>query len=142
MTYDDLAAIGVLLAVLGSTIAIVGPWLSRRNARAKQRLDLLEESLQHPQLDPETRNQILSVLTKEHDAKFGLLANGALWRRMIFGGGWLVFVVCSGMAVLSWSGMVHRQIANGALAGALVGLAVSSLPFAMREMSSRQVAKQ
>lgn len=142
MNYDELAAFGVLLVVLGSTVAIAGPWLRRRDARAKQRLDLLEESLQHSQLDPGTRNQILSVLAKEHEAKLGFLANRAFWQRMIFGGGWLMFVVCSGMAILSWSGMVHRQIANGALAGALVGLAVSSLPFAMREMSSRQVAKQ
>ncbi|MFT4515079.1 MAG: hypothetical protein ACI89X_001213 [Planctomycetota bacterium] len=142
LSVEDMFAVGFLIAAAGVVIAIFVPWLKRRDARAKQRLDLLGESLESPQLDPGTRNQILSVLAKEHEAKLGFLSNRAFWQRMFFGGGWLMFIVCSGMAALSWSGVVDHKVASEALVGALTGLAVASLPFAMREMTTRQVAKQ
>ncbi len=139
MRPDDFAAIAVLFVVLACTVAIAAPWLSRRNARVKQRLDLLQQALEHPQLDAQTRRQILTVLANEHQSrKLGALLRGAFWQRLVFGGAWLMFVFCGGMALLSWSGIVPRHIGSEALVFSLMGLAVASLPFAMRELSTRQ----
>ena len=137
MRTDDLAAIGLMIAAIGATIAILVPWLRRRDARAKQRLDLLGESLKNPQLNAHTRSQILSVLAKEHESsRLHFLKNTAFWQRLMFGGGWLAFVFCGGMALLAWTDLVPRQIANEALVYSLMGLAAMSLPLAMRELAA------
>ena len=139
MRPDDFAAIAVLFVVLACTVAIAAPWLSRRNARVKQRLDLLQQALEHPQLDAQTRRQILAVLANEHQSsKLGALLSGVFWQRLVFGGAWLMFVFCGCVAFFSWSGIVPQHIGSEALVFSLMGLAVASLPFAMRELSSRQ----
>jgi hypothetical protein len=135
-TIADLAAIGLMIAAMGTTIAILVSWLRRRDARAKQRLDLLDKSLENPQLDAQTRNLILSVLANEHESsRLHFLKNTAFWQRLVFAGGWLAFVFCGGMALLSWSGVVYLRIADEALVYSLMGLAVMSLPIAMRELA-------
>lgn len=131
------------IAVIAITLGIIVPWLSRRDARVKQRLDLLGESLKNPQLEAQVSRQILLVLAKEHQSsRLHFLKSPVFWQRLVFGGGWLMFVFCGGMAALSWGGLVDHGIAREALVYALLGLAVASLPFAMREISSRQAAKQ
>ena len=101
MRSDDIAVVGVLMAVFGSTLALVGPFLKRRAARQKQRLDILEESLKHPNLDAQTRDEILRVLTREHEAPgLSFLGKSAFWQKLVFGGGWLAFVFCGGMGRL------------------------------------------
>lgn len=79
-TYAGLAAISLVIAAVGIIIAIIVPWLIRRDALLKQRLDLLGESLKNPQLDAQTRSQILSVLAKEHEpGRRHFLKNPAFW---------------------------------------------------------------
>lgn len=139
MRSDDIAAIGVLVVVLSSTVALVGPWLKRRSRLQQQRLDILQESLQHPTLDAETRRQILRVVAREHEASaLSFLGRASFWQKLVFGGGWLAFVFCGGMALLSWSGLIRRHIADEAVVCSLVGLAIASVPIAMRELTARR----
>lgn len=137
VTFDDFATIGLVIAALGIIIAIVVPWSIRRDARAKQRLDLLGESLKNPQLDAQTRSQILSVLAKEHESgRLHFLKNPVFWQRLVFGGGWLAFVFFGGMALLSWIGVVSHQFLSESMVYSFMGLVMMSLPVAMRELAA------
>lgn len=138
MRTDEIAAVGALLVVTGGLIAIFAPLLARRAARAKQRLDLLQQSLQHPQLDPATRNQILLVLANEHEAnKWRWLTSRSFWQRVIFGGGWLLFVFFGGVAALAMSNFLPKFIMQSAFMLCLLGLALMTLPYGLGELARR-----
>jgi hypothetical protein len=135
VTFDEFATIGLVIAALGIIIAIVVPWLIRRDARARHRLELLGESLKNQQLDAQTRSQILSVLAKEHnEGRLRFLKDPGFWQRCTFGFGWLVFIGSLGVSLLLW--LSDDPDAENGLFFAVGGLAIFSLPIAMRELAA------
>jgi len=135
MRPDDFAAIGVFVVVAVGVVSILG----RRHARVKQRLTMLQQALEHPQLDAQTRSQILAVLSNEHESsKLGFLVSKAFWHRVIFGSAWLLFIFCGGLSVLAWFRIIPQHLAQFPMVLALIGLAVMTLPFSLRELSGRQ----
>lgn len=139
MYWDDIAAFAVFVLLVSAVLAVVLSVVGRRDARVRQRLTLLQQALEHPQLDAATRSQILSVLAKEHDAsKLRFLTSANFWHRIIFGGGWLVFVFFGGIALLAMNNVLPQGMAQLAIVWSLCGFAVLTLPPALRELLRRK----
>jgi hypothetical protein len=139
MSWDEIAAFAVFVLLVGAVLAAVLSVVGRRDARIRQRLTLLQQALEHPQLDAATRSQILSVLAKEHEtSKLQFLKSANFWHRFVFGGGWLVFVFFGGIALLAMSNILPQQTAQLAIAWSLCGFAVLTLPLALRELLRRK----
>ena len=137
MRPDDFAAMIFCVALAGVVVAILVPWLIRRDARARRRLELLGESLKNQQLDAETRSQILSVLAKEHhEGRLRFLLDPGFWQRCTFGFGWLLFIGSLGISLLMW--LSEDSDAEYGLFFAVGGLAILSLPIALRELGLRK----
>jgi len=134
---EEKFAIGMIFTIVGVLAVVLLIWLNHRNAMAKKRLDLLSQSLDHPDLDAATRQKILDVLTKEQGmGLLGWLFNKELWLRLIGGVGWLTFVIAGGLFLLMAAGIIRGQEKEHFLVTALIGLAVVSLPVAVREMAA------
>jgi len=142
--FDDLVVALCILCVLcglvGVVVAVFVPWLKRRDARAKQRLDLLAASIERPEIDAQVRSQVLRTLAMEHES-VGLLhrlMSSSFWVNLTFGLGWLLFVGALGCALLMW--LSDDSDAENALYFAVGGLAILSLPIALRELGLRKAS--
>ena len=142
--FDDLVVALCILCVLcglvGVVVAIFVPWLKRRDARAKQRLDLLAASIERPEIDAQVRSQVLRTLAMEHESVGPLhrLMSSSFWVNLTFGLGWLLFVGALGCALLLL--LSDDSDAYNALFFAVGGLAILSLPIALRELGLRKAS--
>ena len=139
--FDDLVvALCILWGLVGVVVAVFVPWLKRRDARAKQRLDLLAASIERPEIDAQVRSQVLRTLAMEHESSGPLhrLMSSSFWMNLMFGLGWLLFVGALGCALLMW--LSEDSDAEYALFFAVGGLAILSLPIALRELGLRKVS--
>ena len=129
-----LCVLCVVCGLVGVAAAIFVPWLRRRDARAKQRLDLLAASLEGPEVDAQARSQVLLTLTRE--AEMSASARSSFWTRLMFGFGWLLFVFSLGVTLVMW--WANDRESENAFLFALGGLAILSLPIALRELGMRK----
>jgi Flp pilus assembly protein TadB len=122
-------------------------WMSNRSKQERrrdeqQRLAVLQAALDHPQLDAATRQELTRVLVDQHrEAKdrsgrtMQKVARGAYVAML--GAGWLGALVGGGMWALGAAdGMRFGQL-MGAIAVTLTGVAVITLPIALRELMYR-----
>lgn len=138
MGVSDIVNIVAVVAVAGGLIAFTVPFLHRRSARKTQRLTMLQQALEHPQLDASTRNQILAALSKEHRFRpLRFLFRLDFWERVVFAGGWLTFLVFGGVSAGVGLGLVHSRYLDFFLFWTLLGLAMMTLPMAVHEFSRR-----
>lgn len=123
-------------------------WLGARTKPLevrKKRLDVLDKALAHPQLDVDTRNQILRVLVEEQRRE------GATWtqrltrlvplgRMLWYSAGWILFVIGGCMSVLMAIELVPRSELPTCASLTIAGFAMLSLPLALGELMRRQRA--
>ena len=116
----------------------------RRDESDRQRLAVIERSLQDPTIDAATRAEVLRALARDHSSVHGLLWRAltslTFWRVLWFGSGWFLFVI--GGCMLAAEGMdITRGVeAEIVLPMALVGFAMLTLPAALRELTRRSAA--
>jgi hypothetical protein len=143
MQGEAMLVLTLMVFAAGVAIVIFVLWLNRRHARARQRLDLLGEALENPQLDEQTRGLILSVLANEHEAsRLRSLISWAFWQRVVVAGGWFVFAMFGGLSFMSWAGWISKNNNPEALVYSFMGLVVLSMPIAIREFSSARDQKR
>ncbi|MEO6597526.1 MAG: hypothetical protein ABIP94_22510 [Planctomycetota bacterium] len=138
MNVRELALFGLFLGVLTMLVTWVVSWAKRRHQMQKQRLDVLQQALQHSALDAATRAELLRVLVHEHEGAWSLVR---IVRAIWFGGGWTMFIVAGGMLAASAARMVRGVDMNIVLPLALVGFAMVSLPVAWNELKFRRQAQ-
>jgi len=134
----------LLGGVVVSLILLISSFSRHRAARRGQRLTMLQQALEYPQLDPQTRNQILRVLTEEQRGGLRFLFTVAFWERLLFAVGWLMFLLFGGRWIGAQLDVFSRYQMDMCLVFGLLGLALMSLPIAMREFvrGSRNVAAE
>lgn len=136
MNGDEIIAVVAIPCAASFGIAVVIAGLKARQRAAMARLDLLREALRHPTLDEATRSELLRALVQDHDRPpFWLRAE--LWRRLWFGSGWLLLLICGGMWLLGLMGLARGTDDESIAASALLGLAMLSLPLGLRELARR-----
>lgn len=130
-----------VLFLCGCVIALlvlVASFSRHLESRKSQRYAMLQQALSHPQLDAETRNQILRVLAKEHSGGWvRFLFTIAFWERLIFAAGWLMLLLFGGRWAGAQMGFFSYFQMDFMLIMALLGLAMMSLPIAMHEFIRR-----
>lgn len=123
-------------------------WLAARTKPMevrKKRLDVLDKALQHPQLDAETRSQILRVLAEEQRREATtwlqrLTRYAPLGRTLWYSVGWILFVIGGCMSVLVAIEIAPRSMVPTCASMTMVGFAMLSLPLALGELTRRQRA--
>ena len=127
-------AIGVL-AIL--SWVIVEAVKGRHNHEA-QRLDVLEKALARPDLDAETRRELLTTLSRERERRaFAFLRRGSFWRMACFAVGWATVLIFGGIALLTVMGATHAPY-ESTLIPCVFGVALMTLPTAIREFARRE----
>lgn len=135
MRDDEVGALVTVVALVAIGLGyVIG---RRRRSRGSQRLDILQQALQRPDLDPGTRAEILRVLANDQQLVRWLLSP-MFWQRIWFGVGWMTFLVAGGLwlwTVFDYgTGLPPRAVAPFAM----VGLAMLTLPHGLRELSNRE----
>lgn len=135
MRFDDIVALGVFLLIALLATMAFGIGSARRHRTARQRLDVLGDALQRPDLDAETRRNILRVVTDEHEAsRLQFLRRPAFWRGATFAVGWMMFLFCGGMSLAAGMDLIDDSVTDQAIPAALLGLGLLTLPVALREV--------
>lgn len=124
------------LPAIGGLLSLWGTARRRRHELALRRLDVLKEALRHPQLDDETRREVVRVLGTEHRwLSWPQLVRGgyvlflaASWLMLVGGGGGWIYNEAFGS---SW-----RQV-EPFVVMTVLGFGLLSLPFALRELLGR-----
>jgi hypothetical protein len=133
-------AFGILPIVGIFTLAAM--WLRRGEKDEKARLDLLREALRHPGIDELTRAQLVRALAAD---------DGRPRLSMLLKSGKLLTVARHALFVIGWpllliggAGWVMTEMRGGTwystepwFFSAITGLALVSLPLALRELDGR-----
>jgi uncharacterized membrane protein YedE/YeeE len=134
-----LFAFFTLALVVGLVALLVS--MSRSRSLAHRRLDVLEQGLAHPQLDPATREELLRVLAREQAGVAGalsrLLRNAQAWRLAWYGAAWLMFVVGGCMLAARAFALIPGISVSDFLPTTIAGFAMLTLPLALQELGRR-----
>ncbi|MBX3465017.1 MAG: hypothetical protein KF830_17750 [Planctomycetes bacterium] len=130
------------MVIFGAMVALISA-VGRSGAARRRRLDLLEQGLRDPELDPATRSELLRALAGQHtDDLRGAwargLRSGAVWRAIWFGAAWFLFLIGGGLVAAERLDFVHGVDREIALPLAILGFAMLTLPAVLRELARRQ----
>jgi len=133
-----------LLAVFLSVVLGVGVIIlltslrGRSRSGAARRLEVLEKALEHPELDAETRAQLVATMV-EHQTRrpLGFLSRSSFWLSACFVVGWLLMIVNGVGALLIELELLHAFKLDALLVMGVAGLALATLPVALREFLYR-----
>lgn len=129
-------AVGTIAGVLVSVFASrAGRQAGAPESEQARRLRLLEQALERPDLDADTRNMILRVLGSE--ARRGAFGRAETWARVSFGVGWIMFLIAGGFLLLNMLDIIRRIDDDLVFGLALLGLALLTMPLGLREFISR-----
>lgn len=135
MNARELALFGLMLAFFGMLLAWASAQARQRFQLRKQRLDVLQQALQHGALDELTRAELVRVLAREHERSWN---PWKVVRAVWFGSGWSAFIVAGGMLLASAARIVRGVDVPIVLPIALVGFAMVTLPLAWNELTFRR----
>jgi len=143
----DVRAFMMLFATVALLAAVGGivVWLtsrSRADSLRRRRLDLLEQSLQHPTLDDTTRTELLRLLADEHRRARPfferLVQHTQLWRTLWLTAGWFLFVIAACMLGAEWLDLTRGVEKGFAVPMLILGFAMLTLPAVLRELDARR----
>ena len=123
--------------VVGAIILLMS-LRGRSRSGAARRLEVLERALEHPELDAETRAQLVATMV-EHQTRrpLGFLFRSSFWLSACFVVGWLLMIVNGVGALLIELELLRSFKLEGPLMLGAVGVALVTLPIALREFSDR-----
>jgi len=134
------------LPVLGVLTAVLMQAGKRRHQVRVQQLQVLQKALEHPALDERTRADLTRLLADDHRRKHGPL--GARLGRWLRGGhvlllacGWLLLIGGIGFWIASDALDLPNRSMQPAIAATIVGIALVTLPLALRELLGRRDRK-
>ena len=131
-----LGIIGGALIVVGGLVFLISYCLRASKASSARRMEVLDRALDHPDLDRETREQLVSLLAREHSSRLAFLGQMSFWLSACFVIGWLLLVFNGAAAVLCQLQVLSVPIV-APLVTAACGLALVTLPTAVREFWAR-----
>lgn len=110
----------------------------RSRSGATRRLEVLERALEHPELDAETRAQLVATMV-EHQTRrpLGFLFRSSFWLSACFVVGWLLMIVNGVGVLLTELELLHAFKLDALLVMGVAGLALATLPIALREFLYR-----
>ena len=125
---------GLVLGVIVLLMSLRG----RSRSGAARRLAVLEKALEHPELDAETRAQLVATMV-EHQTRrpLGFLFRSSFWLSACFVVGWLLMIVNGVGALLIKLELLHAFKLDALLVMGVAGLALATLPVALREFLYR-----
>lgn len=133
-----------LLPIVLSAAVVVGVILlllsvrSRSRSVANRRLEVLEKALEHPQLDAETRTQLLATIVEQQTrSPLGFLSRPSFWLSACFVVGWLLVIFNGAVLLLLRLNVLSISYLDPSLLMVAVGLALLTLPVAFREFLFR-----
>jgi len=136
------AGIWFLVLIFGlPALGGLGSLLLRRGQHRHElrllRLQALQEALRHPQLDEETRRQILAVLGREQSGvTMAMLLQGVYITFLCIA--WLMFFAGGVCWILSEIQDWGWRDQEPAMAATIIGFALLTLPVAVRELLRRE----
>ena len=136
-----------LLPIVLSAAVVVGVILLLLSVRsrsrsvanlANRRLEVLEKALEHPQLDAETRTQLLATIVEQQTrSPLGFLSRPSFWLSACFVVGWLLVIFNGAVLLLLRLNVLSISYLDPSLLMVAVGLALLTLPVAFREFLFR-----
>jgi hypothetical protein len=142
MHSEDIAVMASICAISGAVIAVGTTYIQRRFETRKQRLEVLDKALDRADLDPATRQELLRSLTDEQKGDRPFFLQPGFWQRTAFAVGWMAFLLCGGLLVLGYTGIIYMPNLEFVAPMALIGLGLMSLPVALRDFGRRSLADQ
>ncbi len=145
---DKDIAIGVVC--LGAFAVLVSMSLTsvakrkRRIEMDRRRLDLIEQALKDPSIEPATRNELLRALAADATPAGSAPAcdkpggQRDWWHALWFGIGWCLFVVGGCLMAAEGFRFVQTRDMKTTLPMTVVGFAMLTLPTALRELTRRR----
>lgn len=129
----DLAVILVVIFVF----VLLKNLLEQRAKGRRERAHLLELALQQPHLDRATLDDLTWRLTGRRNKAADAQASGRRWRSLILAAGWFTLFAGGAICVLGSIAGTRHMLATG-VAVAILGFAVTTYPFALRELEARR----
>jgi len=134
------------LPVLGLLTAALLQAGKRRHQVRVQQLQVLQRALEHPALDERTRADLTRLLADDHRRKHGPLGvRVGRWLRvghvLLLACGWLLLIGGIGFWIASDALELPSRNTQPAIAAMIVGIALVTLPLALRELLGRRERK-
>lgn len=128
-------------------MAMVVSWIWRAGKNEHElrvaRLQTLQEALKHPALDEQIRMDLTRLLADDYRRQHGPL--GERFRRWLRGGhvlllavGWLLLIGGVGFWIAGEAFGMGRYTIQPAIAATIAGIALVTLPLALRELLGRR----
>ena len=131
--FSQALMVPVLIVFVVFAFKLVQRWMDGRQKAESEKIRLLEEALNNPSVDRATVEQLADRLTgRSADARGGLGG----FSRLIFSCGWLAFL--GGLALWLFPPDRDPDWKTGAIWLAVLGFALLTYPFAIREVEQRR----
>jgi hypothetical protein len=119
-------------------------WISHRAGLRKQRLEVIQKAIESGNLDDATRREVLDALGR--DGRTGSEWSSELGRQLaflarnlVFVAGWLTMFIGAGCWIAGGIFGWYRTDIQTAVIATFVGLALVTVPIALRELESRRL---
>lgn len=121
---------------------ILGAPSRRRGAdNQRRRLDLIEQGLRDPSLDPTTRAELLRSLARDEQLCGGsilrFVASPTPWRYLWFGAAWFLFVLGGSLLASEKLNLTNIRDTHMLVIMLVSGFAMLTMPAALRELARR-----
>ena len=135
-----------LMAWVVATVLVVGLIMRRGKNRHQlrvTRLQVLQEALRHPALDEQTRTELTRVLADEYRREHGSFGERCgRWLRaghvLLLAIGWLSLIGGAGFWIAAEALHLSRFDIQPAIGFTIAGIALVTLPLALRELLGRR----
>jgi hypothetical protein len=138
-------ALAMVSVMVGCVVVV---WMLLAHWHKRERLRTIQRAIESGHLDEATRRQVLEILTA--DSRRAAEFWQRLWpnlvhlaRRVVFIGGWLTLMIGGGMWIaMEIGGTGSRYDTEGAMVATVIGMALVTLPLALRELDARRAASR
>ncbi len=126
-------------------IFIARQWIRHRTANVNEysgRYSVMPDRFYRPSIE-QVRKQVAELLAEEHRLAGSWRRSGGwlgVLQALALGTGWFLMVVGGGYCALAWSTGLPFGLRDPAILAAMTGLAMVTLPTALREMLGRRLA--
>ncbi len=133
-------ALGLPIVVL--IAAVLGRSMRNRHQLEITRLQVLQEALRHAQLDDATRTELTRALADDWRRRGTPRERFGRWLRaghvLLLGAGWLLLIGGIGFWIAGEAMNMSRWSIEPAVVSTVTGLALVTLPLALRELLGRR----
>ena len=145
MRDEEIVAVIVFGLGIGAVVAMWSVYHTKKHATNTARLDVINKALDHPDLDPDVKAEMVRLLEEDHResrkpflSQYGGILN--VLRSLCLIIGWIVFLFCGLVLLLDIADLMElgsRYMREPLLVFGILGFIAMTLPVAIRELLAR-----